>query len=63
MLSTVAGAGLIVFSFGAFWYLLPRKGEVHPFVKNSDVGSMVTIGLMTTLTAGVGLLAAGLFGS
>jgi hydrogenase/urease accessory protein HupE len=52
----------MVLSCAAFWYLLPRKGVVHPFVKNSDVGSMVTIGLMTSLTAGVGLLAAGLFG-
>ncbi len=63
MLYTVSGVALLVFSCGAFWYLLPRNGEVHPFVRNSDIGSMVTIGLMTTLTAGVGLLAAGLFGS
>ncbi len=62
MLSTVSGAALIVLSCGTFWYLLPRKGVVHPFVRNSDVGSMVTIGLMTGVTAGVGLLAAGLFG-
>ena len=62
MLSTVAGAALIIFSCGTFWYLLPRNGEVHPFVKNSDIGSMVTIGLMTTLTAGLGLLAAGIIG-
>ena len=59
---TVAGAALIIFSCGAFWYLLPRHGEVHPLVRNSDIGSMVTIGLMTTLTAGVGLLAAGIVG-
>jgi hypothetical protein len=51
-----------VLSCGTFWYLLPRNDVVHPFVRNSDVGSMVTIGLMTGLTAGVGLLAAGLFG-
>ena len=63
MLFTVSGAALIVLSCGAFWYLLPRDGVVHPAVRNSDVGSMVTIGLMTGLTAGVGLLAAGLFGS
>ncbi len=63
MLFTVSGAALIVLSCGTFWSLLPRNGIVHPVVRNSDVGSMVTIGLMTSLTAGVGLLAAGLFGS
>ena len=63
MLYTVSGAVLLVFSCGAFWYLLPRNGEVHPLVRNSDVGSMITIGLMTTMTAGFGLLVAGLFAS
>jgi hypothetical protein len=58
---TISGAVLIVFGCGSFWYLLPRKGVVHPVVRNSDIGSMVTIGIMTVLTAGVALLLAGLF--
>ena len=58
---TISGLALTVFGCGSFWYLLPRKGEVHPFVRNSDIGSMITIGIMTVITAGVALLAAGLF--
>jgi len=60
MLYTVSGAALTIFGCGSFWYLLPRNGKVHPFVANSDVGSMITIGIMTVLTAGIGLLCAGL---
>ena len=58
---TVSGVILIVFGCGCFWDLLPRKGQVHPFVRNSDVGSMITIGIMTVLTAGFALFFAGLF--
>lgn len=58
---TIAGLILIVFSCGIFWYLLPRNGEVHSWVRNSDVGSMITIAIMTALTAGFALLFAGLF--
>ena len=58
---TVSGVILIVFGCGSFWYLLPHKGQVHPFVQNSDVGSMITIAIMTVLTAGVALFFAGLF--
>lgn len=60
-METLSGLALLIFGCGSYWYLLPRNGEVHPIVRNSDVGSMVTIGIMTVLTAGVGLLAAGLF--
>jgi hypothetical protein len=45
-----------------FWYLLPRKGQVHPIVNSLDGGSMITIVMMTTLTFGVVILIAGFFG-
>jgi hypothetical protein len=41
-----------------YWYLLPRNGQENQLVKNSDVGSMVTI----ALTFGAALLLNGLFG-
>ena len=56
------GGGLIVFTSLVFWQLLPHNGREHPFVRNSGTGSMVTIGLMTTLTFGVALLWSGLSG-
>jgi len=57
---TIIGIVLLVFGCASFWYLLPRKGVVHPWVRNSDIGSMVTITIMTILTAGFGFLFAGL---
>jgi len=62
MFYTVLGVALIVVSCGSFWYLLPRKGKTHPYVANSDAASMITIVIMTVLTAGLGFLGAGLFG-
>jgi hypothetical protein len=35
---------------------------VHPFVRNSNVGSWVTVTIMTVLTFGVVMLLQGLFG-
>jgi hypothetical protein len=58
----ITGAGLIVGASLAFWQLLPHNGREHPFVRNSGVGSMVTIALLTTLTFGVALLWSGLSG-
>ena len=60
MVYIISGVALVGFGSGSFWYLLPRKGRVHPLVENSDVGSMITIGIMTVLTAGLALLGAGL---
>lgn len=62
MISAVIGLILIVATSGFYWYLLPRNGEVHPLVRNSDVGSMVTITIMTVLTVGTCLMFEGLFG-
>jgi len=62
MLFTVLGAALIAVGSASFWYLLPRNGKTHPLVANSDVGSMVTIGIMTVVTVGSVFLAAGIFG-
>ena len=62
MLYIILGLALVVAGCGSFWYLLPRKGVVHPFVQNSDVGSMVTIGIMTVITIGFVFLGAGFLG-
>lgn len=62
MLYIILGAALVVGGCGSFWYLLPRQGVVHPFVRNSDVGSMVTIGIMTAITVGFVFLGAGFVG-
>jgi len=56
------GAALVVFSGGTFWYFLPRNGREHPLVKNSGVGSMITLAIMTVLTVGVVLLLQGFLG-
>ncbi|HMF25888.1 MAG TPA: hypothetical protein VKG24_27695 [Pseudolabrys sp.] len=62
MLYTIIGLALIVVSCGSFWYLLPRQGKTHRYIENSDVASMITIVIMTVLTAGFGFLGAGIFG-
>jgi hypothetical protein len=62
MLYIISGAILVGAGGGSFWYLLPQNGRVHPFVQNSDVGSMVTIAIMTAVTIGLVILGAGLFG-
>jgi hypothetical protein len=62
LMMAITGAGLIVGTSLAFWQLLPHNGREHPFVRNSGVGSMVTIALLTTLTFGVALLWSGLSG-
>jgi hypothetical protein len=61
MFSTIFGAALVVSASVFFWYLLPRNGQVNPLVKNSDVGSMVTIAILGILTIGVAILCEGLF--
>jgi hypothetical protein len=59
---TIVGATLIVMASTFFWYLLPCNGVVNPLVKNSAVGSMVTIAIMGVLTFGVCVMFSGLFG-
>jgi hypothetical protein len=58
----ITGAVLIVGASLAFWQFLPRKGQERPFVRNSAVGSMITIVLLTALTFGVAMLWSGLSG-
>jgi len=55
----ISGLVLTVIGCVSFWYLLPRNGQVHPLVQKADGGSMLTIGLMTMVTVGIVLLAAG----
>jgi hypothetical protein len=62
MLYIISGAALAGVGGASFWYLLPRDGRVHPLVRNSDVGSMVTIGIMTLVTFGLVILFAGFSG-
>jgi len=62
MLSVIVGASAISAAGVSFWLLLPRDGNVHPMVRNSDVGSMVTLAIMSVLTFGAVMLFAGLIG-
>jgi hypothetical protein len=62
MFYTIFGALLVVATCAFYGYLLPRNGRVHPFVRNSNVGSWVTVTIMTVLTFGVVMLLQGLFG-
>jgi len=59
---TIFGAVLLVVTCAFYWYLLPRNGRVHPFVRNSNVGSWTTVTIMAVLTFGVVMLLRGLFG-
>jgi hypothetical protein len=61
MFSVISGAILIGAGGGSFWYLLPRNGVVHPLVRNSDVGSMITIGIMSLVVFGVVLVSIAAF--
>jgi hypothetical protein len=62
MFPTICGAALVAVSVGAFWYLLPRNGLEHPLVRNSNVGSAMTLVIMIALTVGVVLMFEGLAG-
>ena len=62
MFLTICGAALVAVSDGGFWYLLPRNGLEHPLVRNSNVGSAMTLVIMIALTVGVVLMFEGLTG-
>ena len=62
MFSIILGAALVVAAGVFYGYLLPRNGRVNPIVKNSDVGSMLTIIIMSILAIGIAILCDGLFG-
>jgi hypothetical protein len=62
MLYVISGSFVLVATCAFYWYLLPSNGKVNPLVRNTDVGSMVTILLMTTFCIGVGLVCEGFFG-
>ena len=62
MIYTITGAAVTVGTCVAYWRLLPRDGRTHPLLKTSDISSLITIGLMTTMTIGIGLVCQGLLG-
>ena len=62
MFPIICGAALVAVSIGGFWYLLPRNGLEHPLVRNSGVGSAMTLVIMIALTVGVVLMFEGLTG-
>jgi hypothetical protein len=62
MFPIICGAALVAVSIGGFWYLLPRNGLEHPLVRNSGVGSTMTLAIMIALTIGVILMFEGLTG-
>ena len=59
---TLLGTALVAGTGATFWYLLPRNGKEHPWVRNAGVGSMVTITILTLLIIGLALFFEGLFG-
>jgi hypothetical protein len=59
MISILIGAALVVIACGTFWYFLPTKGQVNPLVENSDVGSMVMIGIMAAFSLGLAIMIGG----
>ena len=62
MLALISGAALAVGASAGFWYFLPRKGQMHPFVEKFDGGSMLTLAIMTVFTTGLVLIFAGFLG-
>jgi hypothetical protein len=62
MLAIIGGAILIIGPSIGFWYLLPRNGQVHPFVNALDGGSMITLAIMTLFTVGLVMMIAGFSG-
>jgi hypothetical protein len=62
MFPTICGAALVAVSIGGFWYLLPRNGREHPLVRNSGIGSAMTLVIMIALTIGVVLMFEGITG-
>jgi hypothetical protein len=62
MFPIICGAALVAVSIGGFWYLLPRNGLEHPLVRNSGVGSAMTLVIMIALTVGAVLMFEGLTG-
>jgi hypothetical protein len=61
MLYIFFGLVLIGAGVASFWYLLPRDG--HARVENTDIGSLITIGIMGLVTVGVVFVGAGILGS
>lgn len=62
MVLSICGAALVIVACAFYGYLLPRNGTVHPIVRNSDVGSMITIAIMSLFTFGLAMLFGGLYG-
>jgi hypothetical protein len=62
MFPTICGAALVAVSIGGFWYLLPRNDREHPLVRNSGIGSAMTLVIMIALTIGVVLMFEGITG-
>ena len=60
MFEILMGVALVVGASTAYWYLLPCNGQVNPLVKNSDMGSLITITIMTIVTVGIGLVIDGM---
>ena len=56
MIYIISGVTLMAISSVSFWYLLPRNGEENPLVRNSNVGSSLTIAILSAFTFGLVLL-------
>ena len=58
---TAIGLACITFGCVSFWYLMPRRGKVHPLVERWDGGSMLTLVIMSVVTTGIVLVVSRLF--
>lgn len=59
MFLKICGVALVVIACIFYWRLLPRNGKVHRLVENSDVGSMITITIMTMFAFGMAMFFGG----
>jgi hypothetical protein len=62
MFWSICGGALVLAACAFYCYLLPRNGTVHPLVRNSDVGSIITIAIMSLFTFGLAMFFGGLYG-
>ena len=57
MLLALPGLLLLVASAAFFAYVLPRKGQVHPWVVLPVIDSVIPLGIITGMIFGIATLA------
>lgn len=56
----LVGAIFLIVSVSAFWFALPRDGEVRGYLRNEQVQAYYTVALVVGFVVGVGSLVLGL---